>query len=63
MVHQDGFRIRAEKTGNISFEVNGIAGASCKDITDLLSYDLEVLSEEDTEEMYATNELYGEVEN
>jgi hypothetical protein len=52
-----------KKTGNISFEVNGIAGASCKDITDLLSSDLEVLSEEDTEEMYATNELYEEVEN
>ena len=44
-------------TGEIEFEVNGVRGTSCTDITKLLSKGSEILQEQLTQEYYTPEEL------
>jgi hypothetical protein len=52
-----------KKTGDIEFEVNGVKGEGCKDITQLLAQELDVYKEEDLAELYEGSELPEFVEN
>lgn len=52
-----------KKSGNVTFEVSGMPGVSCKSITDLLAMDLNIVKEEDTDEIYVSNEMYETVES
>ena len=51
------------KTGDIEFEVNGIKGAGCKDITNILKNSWTVYEEKDKPELYEELELPDYVEN
>lgn len=44
-------------TGEVEFEVEGIAGGRCKDITELLAKGHEVMKEQLTEDFYKCSTL------
>jgi hypothetical protein len=52
-----------KRTGDIEFEVNGIKGSSCKDITTLITQGLDVYKEEEKPEMYEVSDLPDFIEN
>ena len=52
-----------KKTGNVEFEVNGIKGVACKEITDVLAQEVDVYDEEEKAELYETVDNPDFVEN
>lgn len=45
------------RTGDITFEVDGVAGSKCKDITSVLTQGMNIVSEKEKEDLYAQQEL------
>jgi hypothetical protein len=51
------------RTSELSYEIDGVLGNKCKDITDLLREGLDVIQEKDKEEMYLTSDLPDFIDN
>ena len=50
-------------TSEISFDIDGVIGPSCKTITDLLTQSMEIVEEKEKEEFMMTADLPDYIEN
>ena len=53
--------VQIDKTGNREIRVNGIKGASCKELTQFLLVGKQIANDEETSEYYEESEMTREV--